>query len=282
MALRIRLCFLCSAVLIQNLVHAQSPFNYGKNKNIYFFSRNDMLKHQVRHIYTIAESPENRSWSFFDIDFAGLPDRYYNKFCDAHDDGSKPPSLDSLLLDTVNYVNAKFYSFRDNKIEQEGMGGMGALCHSNYEFYKGYSIAEEACKYEMQTSSKKIVYFPNGLVNYKTCCEEVSLEETPVLHKAKYKDTTYYVYDSQKRIAGYKKHKRQSAITPIFKGLKRQQFETNLKIYVNRVSFEDFIDRVIGYRPKLILFEIYTHAVLPFQYDSESRQYVELEDIHLE
>ena len=277
---RTLICLLCSILSIHSI--AQSPFNYGKNKNIYFFSRNDVFKYQVHHIYTIAATPEDHSWVFFDIDFTVLPNQFLNKFSDARDDGSNPPSLDSLLLDTVNYVNAGFYSFLNNKIEQQGMNGMGALCYSEYTFHKGYSIAKEACKYQTSTSKKKIVYYPNGLVHYKTCCEVSDVESKAAPASDKYNDTTYYVYDNQKKVTGYKKHKRQSTITPIFSHLKRQHFETHLDVYINKIPFEQFIDQTIGYRPKLILFEIYSNAVLPFQYDSKTRKYIEMEDIHLE
>ena len=282
---RIIITLLLLCILIGNSV-AQSPFDYGKTKNIYFISTKEIQKHKIDHIYTITASPEYGKWDFFDIDFTDISHRFYNKWCQGRDDSSNIPRLDSLILEAEeggNYVNASFYSFENNRIEQAGMAGMGALCYSNYTFYKGYSIADESCKYANKGTQKKIVYFPNGRVNYTVCCKISDLENRIIgRRKDVFKDTTYYSYNSKRKVLGYKNKKQLAKFTPIFSKMVRQHTDIIIQTFINQTTFESYIDQMIGYRPKLLLFEIYQNAVLPFHYDSKQKKYIEMLDIHLE
>ena len=270
--------------ILHSNTYAQSPFDYGKTKDVYFISTKDIQNHKIDHIYTLTAEPEYGKWDFFDIDFTKLPARFYNKWSEGKDDNSRVPSLDSLILETAdNYANASYYSFKNNRIEEAGMTGMGALCGSDYTFYKGYSIAEEGCKYGNETRQKKVVYFPNGRVNYTVCCKTLDLDNKVVEKKKDvFKDTTYYIYNTTGLVIGFKTKKLQAKVIPVFSNLLQQHSESYVETFINSTPFEQYIDQLIAYRPKLLLFEIYKNAVLPFKYDSISKRYVEMKDIHLE
>lgn len=270
--------------MLHNNVQAQSPFNYGKTRAIYFISTKEIKQYKIDHIYTITSSPENGRWDFFDIDFTDISSVFYNKWCQGSDDSSDIPLLDSLIPYTDNnYVQATYYSFNNNNIDQAGMSGMGALCYSMYAFYNGYSIATESCKYANENNQKKVVYFKNRLVNYIVCCKRADGEDdTTGRGKDAFKDTTYYIYNNRRTVVGYKSKKQQTGFTSIFSNMAQKHSAIKSKTFINKTPFEQYIDQMIGYRPRLLLFEIYQNAVLPFQYDSKQKRYIEMLDIHLE
>ena len=135
----------------------------------------------------------------------------------------------------------------------------------------------------IQAGKKKVSYLPIGLVNYIACCKVEDFNgRLTGKRKVIFTDTTYYIYDKEKRILGYKKERKQPKYIPVFNNLKRLYFYSQVQSYINKVEFENYIDSLIGYRPKLILFEIYRNAVLPFQYDNDKMKYFEMADIHLE
>jgi hypothetical protein len=267
-----------------NSVHGQSPFDYGKSKEVYFFSATQITKHKIGHIFTIVKSPEQGYWDFFDIDFTDNQRKFYNKWNQFKGDSNKIPQLDSLISEAGEaYGSATYYTFRQGKIDQVGQAGHGAVCYWIYKFYKGYSISDEGCKYSKESNAKKIVYRPKGLINYTVCCRKLDSDNKIIDYpKNVFKDTTFYIYNSKGKILGFKTKKRQANYNPIFSNLTRQHSEENIQTFINQTPFEQYIDQLIGYRPSLVLFEIYKNAVLPFQYDAKQRRYIEMRDIHLE
>jgi hypothetical protein len=265
--------------IAQHLSQAQSPFNYGKSRNLYFLSQHDIRRMGIKHIYTITATPEEGSWEFFDINFTDST-AFHNNWCKALDDNSRILPLDSLILSSESYINGYYYSFANGKITQVGMDGMGALCHWSYSFRKNHSIATEWCKYQKGYREKKVVYFPNGLVNYETCCRTIDTDEKVIPNS--FQDTTYYSYDSVGRVVGYKKKKLKNNITPIFSQLVPKHVKTYNQSYVNKTEFEKYFRQLLRYQPKIILFEIYRNAVVVFQFDPKRKKYIEMEDIQLE
>lgn len=175
-----KILLLLTLTLVHHLLQAQSPLNYGKSRNIFFLSQRDIHRMGIEHIYSVTATPDESSWEFFDINFTDSS-IFRNNWCQALDDGSRIPSLDSLIMDSgEGYINGEFYAIKSGKIEAAGMSGRGALCYWSYAFGKKHSIATEGCKYQEYDNKRKIVYFPNGLVNYKTCCQTLDAEGKPI------------------------------------------------------------------------------------------------------
>lgn len=268
---------------LQAAAQAQSPFDYGKTRNIYFLSRRDIRKEQIAHIYTIEGDKQKGSWAFFDIGFNTYPG-FYNHLCQSRWDSSQLPSLDSLMAMADDYLVGTEYDFDGDKISARIEG------HSitEYTVHKGFAISRTAERQMEQTSEALINYLPDGRVHAIICCQWLEDGGKIRCGAGVFRDTTYYRYDGQKRVTGYQiirghhPAKANPAFIPIFKALKRQHDAPYQQAYIGKVPFESFVDRLIGYRPKLLLLEIYKNAVLPFQYDSKRKRYVECADIHLE
>jgi hypothetical protein len=274
-----KLLSLLTLLVIPFFLQAQSPFNYGKSRDIYFLSQRDISQFAIKHIYTVTADPEYGSWELFDIRFTDSTS-FQNNWCTAVDVSTRIPSLDSVIQDSKEgYINGHFYSFVNGRIDAAGMGGKGALCHWVYSFRKNYAIATEECRYPEGSRKRKVVYFSDGRVNYKTCCRTTDSEEK-IVGKS-HVDTTYYVYDKGGRIVGYKKQKLQKTVTPIFSELVAKHERTYNQSYINKTVFEDYVRQQIGYHPKIVLFEIYRHAAVVFKFDEKQKKYIEMEDVHL-
>ena len=159
-----------------------------------------------------------------------------------------------------------------------------AFCVTGYIYFtRDIQQQTKLANLGIQAGKKKVSYLPIGLVNYIACCKVEDFNgRLTGKRKVIFTDTTYYIYDKEKRILGYKKERKQPKYIPVFNNLKRLYFYSQVQSYINKVEFENYIDSLIGYRPKLILFEIYRNAVLPFQYDNDKMKYFEMADIHLE
>jgi hypothetical protein len=204
--MRIYLLFLVACSLQQ--ARSQSPFHYGKGRAIYFMSKADIKKEGIGHIYTTGANPEYGYWYFMDMDLSDLDHVYNNRFCDRRDDSSQVPPLDSLVARSELYVHTSFYEFTANRLHRVGTDGMGANCMWTYRYKNGGATAYEDCKYGTFTTYKKVAYLPNGLVHYVVCCSEMDFDGKRLKGKA-YGDTTYYVYDAQHWVRGFKKRRYQ-------------------------------------------------------------------------
>jgi hypothetical protein len=268
----------------------QHPFNYGKTKNIYFFSKADIKRLGIKNIYTRIFRTEpggmHEMVDLLDDDFSGENSVRGGWFI--YDGQKKKPSL-QFLIDSSDFVNGTFYEFDESgKISTAGMEGYGSLCATEYQHEKKYTLADQYCKQNAITTGSKIFYWPNGLVKYSVCCKNDTLDHdrfagdsivTELKSLPDYSDTTRYVYNSKWQITGtVSKHKPSTSIFQLVSGYASGEYQS----FINKTAFESFVDKKIGYRPRLVLFEIYRHAVFTFQYDEKTKKYVRYEEISLE
>jgi hypothetical protein len=268
---------------------AQQPFNYGKSKKIYFLSRKEIAKAGIETIYItsipkdLKELPENTSISI--IDFTN-DKRFTNGWFPYYGKRKIRPKL-NMLLDSSDFMNGNFYELGDDgRIAMSGMEGHGALCQETYEHDSLFTYASMTCKFGETSTTRKIFYYSNGLPKYSVCCSTDSFnysieEDSAVIQKdtsEDFKDTTWNIYNSKWQVTGTRT---KEGIKPIFT-FGYAKYEPQETYYINKTQFETFIDKKIGYRPALLLFEIYRNAVIAFKYDAKAKKYYEGGEISLE
>jgi hypothetical protein len=266
--------------------YAQQPFNYGKSKNIYFLSRKEIAKAGISQIYVtsnpkLVKNAANEAFLSI-IDFSD-PNAFRNGWYPYTGKARKRLSLNELL-DSSDFMNGNVYEWDENgKIAMIGMEGHGALCQDEYNHDSLFTSVVESCKFSDITSSSKIYYNPNGLPKFKVCCsiDSLSVEDdsTIVIDDSEdYKDTTWNIYNPKWQITGTKT---KAGFKSIF-SFRYSTADAVETYYINRKSFESFIDKMIGYRPAMLLFEIYRNAVIAFKYDAKAKKYYEAGEISLE
>ena len=274
--------------MLQAGAQAQSPFNYGKTKDVYFLSRKEIHNAGIVHIYTVEADEQRGNWAFYDIGFNQHPSSFYNRLCQSKWDSTRIPPLDSLIASSADFIVSSEYDVEGNKIRSRLVESFSL---TDYTFYKGYAVTSNTERQIEGSTEAKINYLPDGRVGTIVCCKWLDADGSLSKEGRKlgvFRDTTFYMYDRQNRVTGYERtdgyapKKRKAPFMPIFKNLKRMHESRYTQAYVGNIPFEQYIDHLIGYRPRLLLLEIYRNAVLPFQYDSRQRKYIECADIHLE
>jgi hypothetical protein len=283
-----RSLFILLLVLSGAIGHSQEPFNYGKSKNIYFLSRTDIARYGIREIYVVSlpkflkDVPDEAYVSI--IDFSDS-NSYRNGWYPYYGKAKKRLSLQELL-DSSDFMNGSYYELNeDGKIANAGMEGKGALCREEYQHDSLYTLAVEDCKYGEASTTRKIFYHSNGLPKCAVCCEVDSFkdvnDEDSIVQPAQpgdYHDTTWYIYNARWQVVATRTR---DGIKNIFQPATGRS-EPGDRLYINKTLFENFIDKKIGYRPKMILFAIYRNAVLVFKYDAKTKKYFEAGEISIE
>lgn len=267
--------------------YSQQPFNYGKSKNIYFLSRKEIAKAGIKNIYIttipklLKDVPTEAYVSI--IDFSD-PNAFRNGWYPYYGKAQKKLSLKELL-DSSDFMNGNVYEWdEDGRIVMSGMEGHGTLCRDEYEHDSLFTYANNYCRFGEVYTTRKICYYSNGLPKFSACCSIDSMNSetqdsvVTATDPEDYKDTTWNIYNAKWQVTGTRT---KDSIKPIFTftSAKANPLET---YYINRNRFERYIDRLIGYRPQLLLFEIYRNAVIAFKYDAKAGKYYEAGEISLE
>jgi hypothetical protein len=282
-----RLFAILFALLLGFNSYPQQPFNYGKSKNTYFLSRQAIAKAGIKNIFIttlpklLKDVPTEAYVSIIDFSDANA---FRNGWYPYYGKARKRLSLDELL-DSSDFMNGNVYEWDENgKIILNGMEGHGTLCRDEYEHDSLVTYASNYCKQGNAYTIRKIFYHKNGLPKFSVCCSIDSMNTEAgdsIIAEANpedYKDTTWNIYNAKWQVTGTKT---KGIVKPIFNFAyaKSDPAET---YYINRSNFERFIDKMIGYRPAMLLFEIYRNAVIAFKYDAKAKRYYEAGEISLE
>jgi hypothetical protein len=281
-----RLCSFLFALFLCISGYSQHPFNYGKTKNIYFLSRKEIAKAGINNIYTttfpklLKDVPTEAYVSI--IDFSD-PNAFRNGWYPYYGKAQRRLSLKELL-DSSDFMNGTVYEWDENgRIALNGMEGHGTLCQDEYQHDSLFTYANNFCKFGESYTTRKIFYHKNGLPDFSVCCsiDSLAVEEDTTVAKddpEDYKDTTWNIYNVKWQVTGTKT---KDIIKPIF-SFAYSKSDPAERYFINRNNFESFIDKMIGYRPAMLLFEIYRNAVIAFKYDAKAKKYYEAGEISLE
>lgn len=203
---------------------------------------------------------------------------------------------DSIMAQAYE-VNSDFWSFEGDKLLAAGKSGYGTLCHSELEDNGAYRTSVFRCDYAVSQMATQIAYYPNGLPAYSVCCQiqYLAFDESAQFAVNKgdsidyveqhSSDTTFFLYDENWLYQGMRRGLQTNylEIPPMEKADEGETAEETEKgYYINNEPVEKFVDRHIGYRPKLLLIEFYRLGVFSFNYDAASGMYFQGETHCLE
>lgn len=280
------------SIFSYSVTFAQNPFDYGKTDSIYFISSSgiDRLGIEVIHIVDPEQEGQtggmNQNINLSIIDFSNHHERLEDNWHVDYDSTQIPP-LDSLIENAL-FINGSFWSFDDNRITMSGMEGYGTLCYREYQQTEHYTSAIQFCKHSTIVDERRIYYHPNGLPNYKVCCNSKEIEEElendtiAGLPEGSFSDTTFYIYDAMWKLVGLVKMDNGEMTKSLPFSYSPNKRNEGYQVYLNKQKLETFVDAKIGARPELILIEIYRLAVLSFHYSKAQNQYIYTYEVDLE
>lgn len=279
-------------------VFAQSPFNYGQNRKVYFISAEMRNKLGIEHISSVQQLPEGQkggmgeNWSVNMISFDKDVVR-----CDWSPlslDRNFRYNFDSLL--NSEPLNGVFYEFSEGQLIASGGTGYGSFINTEITRWSdSVSVAELSCAGHCGGSQpseyKKMVYAESGRLLYSvtyptpTRDDEQPVDEeflTSGIGPDRRPDTVFYKYDAKGLYTGTNKDKESQAD---IKGLFHKGGFPNLKFnqcYVGKVKMETYFLEKLGYTPELVLIEIYRQGVFSFLLNPATRKYYETNSIELD
>ena len=298
--LRIKMKSACNIIFLSFLsvssissAFSQNPFDFGKTDSIYFISASDIDSLNIQKIYIVDPEREGQTGGMHQninlsvIDFSSHHESLTDHWHVETDTISLPP-LDSLIENSV-FINGSFWNYEDGFLSDAGMEGYGTLCTNGYTREEEFTLVENGCKQSAEISNHLIYYYSNGLPNYSVCCESINIEEeeletdTVELNQEEiYTDTTFYQYNADWKFReiwpSSDDYRNQSITIDSYNG----NLTKGYQVYINKVEFGDYLDRTIGFRPRLILIEIYRFAVLSFTYSEKDKKYIYTYTIELE
>jgi hypothetical protein len=301
---RIVLCFL---IAIPFSLFAQSPFNYGHNKKVYFISAEQRQQLAIDTIYEVDQAYEGdeggmgQNWDvqLLTFDNSSVTDGWY------------PISLDSTFqfsLDSIKtklyYLNGSEYNLAGGQLTSYGGGGYGS-----FDWYEIFwpndtaSVVVKSCRghcgdqpeqFSKNVFNKKgqliyIVHYPTPQSDYYDDAEWTMEQYERFLKSGIAEDitpdTTFYTYNKKGLLMKYNdEYKIDSAKNPrkLFNGSGDWFFSAFHQCYVGLVEMEKYVKQHLNFLPELLLIEIYRYGVFSFTLNSKDEKYYRTMDIVLQ
>lgn len=227
----------------------------------------------------------NQLYDVYKLQFHTEENSVYDHWMIVRD--STDDSRDSIMSKAY-VVNSDFWSFENNRLLSNGKSGYGTLCRAELEDNDMGRLSVTKCDYDISQSANQIVYYPNGLPAYSVCCQirHLAFDESSqfAIHKGDSidyiedhsSDTTFFLYDENWLFQGMRQGLQTDyfEIPTVSQSVGDENMEDVEKGYfINNEPFEKFVDRHIGYRPRLLLIEFYRLGVCSFTYDVASGMY---------
>lgn len=283
---------------------AQSPFNYGQSKAIYFLSSEARDSLGIEEITCVVKLPENdrggmgENWDVTRISFS------QNYITDDWYPISMPKTfkyqLDSLIFE-MKFLNGTSYDFVDNILVAFGGGGYGSFDWKDVMRYgDSISIIATSCVGhcgEQPIRFSKNVFNGSGqliyCVKYPVMEGVNELPEEPLGYKEidailvqsisdeNKPDTTYYKYNNSGLYVGTNdeiKHEMKS----IFVSSSHFNNKEFQQCYIGDIKMEKAISKKIGMLPELLLIEIYRYGVFSFALNPTNKKYYRTGSVELE
>jgi hypothetical protein len=286
---------------------AQSPFDCGKGKDAYFISVKDRKALGINDIYIINYGPKiEGGWWLNSISFTDT--QVIEENHDFFLDSVSMPSVDTFINDIgTEKERYTFHSINSYSISNDKLTGFGnSYFHggdaTGITYKKDYAL-ETYADYGQSglTASFILTFYPNGFLKSKMVFDDSILEITKgsllpanlkdliIAFNLRLHDTLNYVYDSSWRIRGTI-NGYQSGVKSVFNDVNQINSDERFflseykfhQCYINKMEFESFVDKKIGYRPKFIRIEISENAIYNYIYIDKTSKYYPVENICLE
>ena len=302
-----RYYLLLLTLLIHSTIMAQSPFNYGQNKQVYFISKEERHKMGLDTIYTfkLRKRAKEARWitEVTIFDSASVSD----DFTLTSKDSTFKFNFDTLSsnFDGAHFLYGRLYEFSNEMLTGYGTIGPG---YNDWKIIKHLSdtaSSVETCKSGLPSELKiwsTNVFDENGRIictridssnkNYLEDSIKELIDSSIV--KA---GTFFYNYNGKGLLLNYKTEEDTVYITdvkeikklfidkylgyPLSSGHKFSCYKYH-QCYVRNIKMEKYFKKKIGYLPELVLIELYQYGVFSFVFDKTDKKYYRTRDVLLE
>ncbi|MBL7914669.1 MAG: hypothetical protein JNL49_06445 [Bacteroidia bacterium] len=279
------------------IIFAQSPFDYGKNKQIYFLSGQERDSLGIEEITCVLQLPENdrggmgENWDVTVIQFSpeSITDDWYPISMPA----TFKYNFDSLTAD-MKFLNGSRYELSDGMAGSYGGGGYGSFDWKDIERYgDSISIIATSCVGhcgDQPVRFSKNVFNDAGIllynVNYPTTEgsdlfpeEKLSLSAMNEIlmagvNEENHLDTIFYNYNNSGLfIKPEEKDIQIESIKSIFVSESHFNYKEFQQCYIGKIEMEKFISKKLRILPELLLIEIYRYGVFSFALNPDNKKY---------
>jgi hypothetical protein len=287
-----RIAFFIIAVSFLIQSYGQAPFDYGRNKNIYYISTAEREKLEIFTIYEISQLKEgetggmNENWDVTTTNFS--PEKITEDWSIMNSYDDYKFNFDSII-EYARFINGTIFLFDNKQITEYGGYGYGSFNYSEiekvndtlsniYTHCTGHcgNFETEQFSQNIFNDKKQLIYklvYPERALNDDSEFDNTISEDTSTAAKI-IPDTIYYKYNAQNQLIRYG----DKEINPniLYNTFKLNNLDSNYKFhqtFVENIKMEDYIKNKLGYLPKLILLEIYRYGVFSFYLDPKSKKY---------
>lgn len=303
--MRVTILFLFAIFFIQQ-VYAQSPFNYGQDKNAYYISKDEREKLGITIIYDISEQMEgetggmNENWDIITTEFTD--ESITEDWSIINSSDNYQFNFDSII-EYARFINGTIYNLKNQQVTDYGGYGYGSFNYCDIEKINDtLSTVYASCTGHCGTNSaeyisktifnknQQIIYslifppeYPEQELEEETSENDSLINNSISINTDTIPDTIYYEYNSENQIIkiGDKKIDPENLKSSIHAYNEGSNFKFHQN-FIDNIKMEVFIKSKIGYLPHVILFEIYRYGVLTFVLDSEQQKYYGGEEMILE
>lgn len=279
------------------IIFAQSPFDYGKNKQIYFLSGEEKDSLGIEEITCVLQLPENdrggmgENWDVTVVQFS--PELITDDWYPISMPATFKYNFDSLTAD-MKFLNGSRYELSDGMAGSYGGGGYGSFDWKDIERYgDSISIIATSCVGhcgDQPVRFSKNVFNDAGIllynVNYPTTegsdlFPEDKLTLSAVneilmagVNEENYPDTIFYNYTkSGLFIKPEEKDIQIESIKSIFVSESHFNYKEFQQCYIGKVEMEKVISKKLRILPELLLIEIYRYGVFSFALNPANKKY---------
>lgn len=284
----------------------QSPFDYGRNKQIYFLSGEARDSLGIEEITCVLQLPENdrggmgENWDVTVIQFSpeSITDDWYPISMPA----TFKYNFDSLTTD-MKFLNGSRYELSDGMAGSYGGGGYGSFDWKDIERYgDSISIIATSCVGhcgDQPVRFSKNVFNEAGMllysVNYPTTEGSDMFPEDKLslsamneilmkgVNEENHPDTIFYNYNNSGLfIKPEEKDIQIESIKSIFVSESHFNYKEFQQCYIGKIEMEKFISKKMRILPELLLVEIYRYGVFSFALNPANKKYYRTSNLVLE
>lgn len=276
------------SILLALLLHllaetkAQSPLDYGKSDSISYLSLAELKKAGIDSLFVVNTPAKNGSKAdhltyldIYDLSKAQSKVRVRHAECSSPND----PNELNELISTASWGNSTYWSLQDGELVQSGMEGYGTLEHFIYVHHDSFTLVEHLIQRAHFSYGGRIFYHPDGRPSYAVCCQFFGEQDSEAEESLQMQDTLDFLYNKEGLFLGrqYRSKKDEAGANP---DLNPPPYLG--RCYVGKSTMEDFALEQLGFKPRLLLIEIYRLAAFCFVLDTETGLYQPSRPLELE
>ena len=273
---------LLSCVIISSESFAQSTFNYGQNKNVYFISSEERRKLAINDICEVNRQEDEficifTVWKFTNNEISST-DLIFES------NEKVRFSFDSMLKEATEFRSYFQYVLENGKLSEYGSSGKGVHDWNRIKGYPGTSIVETTTGggSPPHLNYTKNLFDQTGRLLYSIHYPEVNdtlldvflTDDTLRLKWFNYHiqkvvtgehmpDTIHYQYNSHGQLTSIDKEKIDINNPVSFFRRPLSGIETQY-VYIGKRKMEEYLKEKIGYLPRVILLAVYRYGVMSF------------------